>query len=85
MARRKNIPVSIRRRTTKKGRGLLNTLINKLPVELHIPGYRFCGPGTKLQKRLDRGDQGNNLLDEACKSRYSILKIQRYEHKKYCG
>lgn len=46
---------------------VLNTLINKLGVELHIPGYRFCGPGTKLQKRLLRGDKPLNPLDEACK------------------
>lgn len=51
----------------KRGRGLLNSLINKLPFELHIPGYNFCGPGTKLEKRLLRGDKGINLLDEACK------------------
>lgn len=51
----------------RKGKGLLNTIINKLPVELHIPGYNFCGPGTKLRKRLDRGDKGINPLDEACK------------------
>lgn len=58
----------IRRRTVaREGRGLVNTLINKLPIELHIPGYSFCGPGTKLQKRLARGDQGINPLDEACK------------------
>lgn len=50
-----------------KGRGVLNTLINKLPVELHIPGYRFCGPGTRLKKRLARGDRGINPLDEACR------------------
>lgn len=50
-----------------RGRGLLNSLINKLPYELHIPGYRFCGPGTKLTKRLERGDVGINPLDEACK------------------
>jgi ribosomal protein S5 len=43
------------------------TLINKLPVELHIPGYNYCGPGTKLSKRLSRGDKGVNDLDEACK------------------
>lgn len=58
----------IRRRTVaRKGCGVLNTLINKLPVELHIPGYRFCGPGTRLSKRLARGDRGINPLDEACK------------------
>ena len=52
----------------RKGRGVLNTLINKLPVELHIPGYQFCGPGTRLNKRLARGDRGINPLDAACKS-----------------
>lgn len=51
-----------------KGGGVLNTLINKLPVELHIPGYQYCGPGTKLQKRLARGDPGRNPLDRACKA-----------------
>ena len=51
----------------KFGGGLVNTLINKLPIELHLPGYQFCGPGTKLQKRLQRGDKGINLLDAACR------------------
>lgn len=55
------------RKSVVTGRGLVNTLINKLPFELHIPGYRFCGPGTKLRKRLSRGDEGVNDLDEACK------------------
>lgn len=26
------------------GEGLVNSLINKLPIELHIPTYEFCGP-----------------------------------------
>jgi Phospholipase A2-like domain len=52
--------------STKIG-GLLNHVINKLPVELHIPGYQFCGPGTHLEKRLARGDQGINQLDAACR------------------
>lgn len=50
----------------KSGKGLLNHLINKLPVELHIPGYQYCGPGTKLKKRLARNDPGVNELDRAC-------------------
>lgn len=57
-------------RTVKRlrsGYGLLNTAINRLPIELHLPGYRFCGPGTRLHKRLSRGDIGINPLDEACK------------------
>lgn len=49
------------------GSGILNSLINKLPVELHLPGYQYCGPGTKLIKRLARGDPGKNPLDAACK------------------
>ncbi|XP_054011928.1 uncharacterized protein LOC128894293 [Hylaeus anthracinus] len=54
----------MRRRT---GAGLVNTLINKLPFELHVPGYQFCGPGTRLDKRSARGDRGINPLDAACR------------------
>jgi hypothetical protein len=50
----------------KKGSGIINSVINKLPIELHLPGYQFCGPGTKLEKRLLKGDRGINKLDEAC-------------------
>lgn len=51
----------------RRGGGLVNTLINKLPFEAHLPGYQYCGPGTKLSKRLLRGDKGINSLDAACK------------------
>lgn len=37
---------------------VLNRAIDALPIEFHIPGYNWCGPGTKVQKRLARGDQG---------------------------
>lgn len=49
------------------GGKVLNRAIDLLPIELHIPGYQYCGPGTKLQARLSRGDPGVNKLDEACK------------------
>lgn len=49
-----------------QGGGLVNSLINNLPFELHLPGYNYCGPGTKLEKRLARGDRGVNKLDDAC-------------------
>lgn len=49
-----------------KGKGLVNSLINNLPIELHLPGYNYCGPGTRLQERLRRGDKGINPLDSAC-------------------
>lgn len=50
------------------GRGILNTILNKAPLpELHLPGgYRFCGPFTRLQTRLRRGDTPINGLDAAC-------------------
>jgi hypothetical protein len=46
---------------------LINRAVDALPVELHLPGYRFCGPGTKLSERLARGERGINELDEACR------------------
>lgn len=67
MSNKKRGISSAKLRILKKGKGLLNTLINKLPFELHMPGYNYCGPGTKLRKRLQRGDVGVNVLDEACK------------------
>ena len=61
-----------RREKVKKRRGesLVNNIINKLPFELHLPGYQYCGPGTKLVTRLKRGDPGKNPLDAACKEHY---------------
>uniref|UniRef100_A0A6V7KM53 Phospholipase A2-like domain-containing protein n=1 Tax=Bracon brevicornis TaxID=1563983 RepID=A0A6V7KM53_9HYME len=56
-----------KKKESQSGRGFVNSIINKLPVELHIPGYQYCGPGTKLAKRLARGDSGINPLDAACK------------------
>lgn len=56
-----------RQKNVVVGRGLVNSLINNLPFETHLPGYQYCGPGTKLAERLKRGDPGINLLDQACK------------------
>ena len=30
------------------GGSFLNTLVNKLPFEMHLPGHNFTGPVTKL-------------------------------------
>jgi Phospholipase A2-like domain len=54
-------------KNSKSGKGLLNSVINKLPFELHFNKYQFCGPGTKLEKRLARGELGINKLDRACR------------------
>ena len=37
-------------------RDRFNTILNNLPFELHAPGYCNLGPGTKIGKRLARGD-----------------------------
>lgn len=46
---------------------VVNRAIDALPIELHLPGYNYCGPGTRLRERLARRDNGINKLDEACK------------------
>lgn len=85
--------ISHNQETLKRGRGLassaislltkpigavVNKTIDLLPLELHLPGgYQYCGPGTKLKKRLERGDPGINKLDQACKQHdiaYSTFK-----------
>lgn len=67
-----------------KGSGILNSAINALPFELHIPGYQFCGPGTHLKKRLLLGQKGINQLDSACREHdiaYSNSKAIEERHK----
>lgn len=29
----------------RRGAGLLNSVIDKLPFEVHYPTYQYCGPG----------------------------------------
>ena len=35
------------------GGSLLNTLVNNLPFEIHLPGHNFTGPERKLYKRMN--------------------------------
>lgn len=61
----------------QKGDGPIDFVLNNLPFpEMHLTDintngkkkkYNFCGPFTKLEKRLQRGDKEINELDEACK------------------
>ena len=45
----------------------------KYPGEKHLPGYSYCGPGTRLDIRLDERDRAKpgetpiNAIDEACR------------------
>jgi hypothetical protein len=50
---------------------------------IEVPGYQFCGPNTKLEERLRRGDVGINGLDMACKDHdiaYSQNKDLKLRH-----
>lgn len=69
----------------KSGKGFVNDLLNsgKLP-ELHLPGHSFTGPGTKLKKRILRGDKPINELDQAAMLhdlQYSLIKDTKERHK----
>lgn len=59
--------VRLKNRIVKCGTGIIDKIIDKLPFEVHVPNYQFCGPGTHLKKRLARGDKGVNALDSACR------------------
>lgn len=60
--------VRARQKHISTGSGLINSVIDSLPVEVHLPGYRFCGPGTKLKQRLANGEVGVNSLDELART-----------------
>lgn len=51
----------------RQGKDLINSIIKNLPFELLLRGYQYCRPGTKLAKRLERGNPRINPLDAACK------------------
>ena len=56
------------KRRRQRGRGLdIQKLLSKTGIEFHVPGYQYLGPGTKLKKRLARGDPGINRLDRIAK------------------
>lgn len=33
------------RKIIKRGDGIIDKIIDKVPFELHVPGYQYCGPG----------------------------------------
>ena len=58
----------------QRGSDIVSSLAKINPPELHLYSvdkkrkYNFCGPFTRLQKRLARGDEGINRLDSLCKT-----------------
>ena len=51
----------------EENNSVLDKLIDLLPFEMHMPGYKFCGPGIRLAERIQRGYIDINPLDEACR------------------
>ena len=66
MTRTRKATRSIPPRKRQRGGGLdIQKWLSKTGIEFHWPGY--LGPGTKLEKRLARGDPGINRLDKIAK------------------
>ena len=51
--------------------------------ELHLSGYKYCGPFTKLDKRLTRDDKAVNKLDAACKEHNIFYRDQKDTKEKH--
>lgn len=51
--------------STKHKLGFIDSILEKLP-EMHIMGYRYCGPNTNLESRLSCDEICINMLDCAC-------------------
>ena len=54
-------------RQQRGGRLDVQKALSKTGIEFHSPGYQYMGPGTRLKKRLARGDPGINRLDRIAK------------------
>lgn len=52
--------------TSKRKSGFVDRMVEKFP-EMHIWGYKYCGPNTNLESRLAHDEPGINELDRACK------------------
>ena len=51
--------------------------------ELHLPGYQFCGPFTKLDERLAKGQIGINKLDALCRNHDLAYKYNKSVDKRH--
>lgn len=50
----------------KQKSSFIDRICESLP-EMHLWGYRYCGPNTNLEQGLASNEQGINELDCACK------------------
>lgn len=44
--------IVIRKSEMKRGDGIIDKIIDKVPFEMHVPGYQYCGPGIYLMMSL---------------------------------
>ena len=76
---------SHKRKRRQRGRGVdIQKLLAKPGIEWHAPGYQYLGSGTKLKKRLKRGDKGINRLDRLAKQHdidYTHAKSLKDKHR----
>ena len=63
--REKRISELMTLKPNKEGKGLINSLIDNMPIEAHLPGMQYAGPGTNLDLKLLQGVKPANKLDEA--------------------
>lgn len=78
---RRSAGTTVKKVRKRAGCGLINSVIDLLPFELHLPTYHFCGPGTRLDVRLARGDPGINVLDAACKEHDLAYRASKRDNK----
>ncbi|KAJ8953493.1 hypothetical protein NQ318_023614 [Aromia moschata] len=65
-------PINSKQKISKRGGGILNTLVSKIP-ELHIYKYQYCGPFTKLEKKTcERRSCKNSDLSDRHKADYEL-------------
>ena len=82
MAKTGNKPTP--RKRMRGGKVDVQKALAKTGIEFHWPGYQYMGPGTKLEKRLKRGDPGINRLDRISKTHdiaYSKARSLKDKHK----
>jgi Phospholipase A2-like domain len=66
---------------------IVNALNTILPFEKHLPGMRYCGPGTRLDLRLDEDGKpypGNEPIDRVDEAALKHdLEYNKYEDLKH--
>ncbi len=61
--------VNIRKELDGTGRGFFNNILDKLPIELHVPGFEYLGPGTNYNLKQEKGIKPADKLDEFAMNR----------------